>query len=238
MSGFENTRWAEEEFSRNYREAADIFLPFRRLFMDVAKSLYGYFLAEKGEGKVLDLGCGDGLFVQELLKSFAPASVTMVDGSAQMLAAAKKRLQGEKNLEFIEASFQDLMAGKALGRDFDFIFSSLAIHHLPFHEKKDLYSCIHRLLVPGGCFVHYDVVLSPSEKIEAWYMSFWRQWIADHPDREAAMAMRHIPDEYKENKDNMPDTLASQLQILEEIGFKDVDCFCKFGIFSLFGGFR
>ena len=36
---------------------------------------------------------------------------------------------------------------------------------------------------------------------------------------------------YKDNKDNKPDTLGDQLDALKAIGFKDADCFYKYGIF-------
>ena len=238
MSKFEKSRWADSEFSQNFRDEADVYLPLRRQFIEVTKSLYAYFIDVNIEAKILDLGCGDGLFIQELLKSFSPANVTLVDGSAEMLEAAKKRLGNKSNINFIKVSFQGLLAGESLNENFDFIYSSLAIHHLPFEEKKHLYTYIHKLLSPGGCFVHYDVVVPPSGKIEKWYLSLWRQWIKEHPDIEMREKLLGIPEQYKGNPDNIPDTLESQLEVLEKIGFKEVDCFFKYGIFSLFGGFK
>ncbi|MBI1810495.1 MAG: hypothetical protein HY035_09030 [Nitrospirae bacterium] len=41
---------------------------------------------------------------------------------------------------------------------------------------------------------------------------------------------------YKDNKDNKPDTLGNQLGALKKIGFKEVDCFYKYGIFTMYGG--
>jgi len=236
MSDFEQSHWADSEFSQHYRDDADAFLPLRQLFFETAQSLYGHFIADRPDARVVDLGCGDGLFIQKLHKSFAPAAATMVDGSADMLAAAKKRLAGCDNIEYIQASFQELLAAKPLAGKRDFIFSSLAVHHLPFAGKKALYSYIYELLRPGGWFVHYDVVLSPSETIEAWYMDFWRKWISALPDRAAAEKFMNIPDDYKQSQCNTPDDLASQLAALEELGFQDVDCYLKFGIFTLFGG--
>jgi tRNA (cmo5U34)-methyltransferase len=32
------------------------------------------------------------------------------------------------------------------------------------------------------------------------------------------------------------DTLAGQLNALKEAGFKDADCFCKYGLFTVYGG--
>jgi len=188
--------------------------------------------------RILDLGCGDGLFVQELLKSFSPKSVTLVDGSVEMLDAAINRLGNNKNINFIKANFQDLIAEESLIGHFDFIYSSLAIHHLPFEEKNHLYTYIYKLLSIGGCFVNYDVVVPPSGKIEKWYLSHWKQCIRAYPDKEKGDKLLGIPEQYKGNQDNIPDTLESQLEALAQIGFNEVDCFFKYGIFSLFGGFK
>ena len=238
MSKFEKSRWANSEFSQGYRDEANIFLPFRGLFIEVSKSLYGHFISENPLAKVLDLGCGDGLFIQELTKSFKPSQVTLVDGSAEMLGAARKRLAGQEDYYFIQASFQQLLTDDILNERFDFIYSSLAIHHLPFAEKQELYAYIHEQLRPGGWFIHYDVALPPSEKLEKWYLSFWREWIKAHSSEERREQLLGIPDQYKGNQDNMPDTLDTQLEVLKDIGFSNVDCFYKYGIFTLFGGSR
>ena len=238
MSQFTESLWADTAFSQSYRDDADIFLPFRRQFIEMAKSFYGHFFNSNPEAGVLDLGCGDGLFIQELLKSFTPKEITMVDGSSEMLAAARKRLGKRDDVNFIEIDFHKLLAEKPLEKSFDFIYSSLAIHHLPSRDKYRLYEYIYERLNPGGCFIHYDVVVPTGDNIEKWYMSVWREWIRNFPDKERSEGLLGIPEQYKENPDNLPDTLHSQLQALENIGFSDVDCHCKHGIFSLFGGFK
>ena len=238
MSNFDDSLWADTEFSKSFREDADIFLPLRRQFIEAAKSIYGHFINPDTEAGILDLGCGDGLFIQELLKSFSPENITLVDGSSEMLAAARKRLHYAANIDFLQIDFQKLLSEQPLTKHFDFIYSSLAIHHLSYSEKCKLYTYIYRLLKAGGCFVHYDVVLFSSEKNEAWYMEHWRNWIDNYPDRKRSKNLLGIPDDYKQNRDNLPDTLESQLHALKEIGFKDVDCYFKHGIFSLFGGLK
>lgn len=238
MTTFDNSLWADTEFSQNYRDDADIFLPFRHQFIDIAKSFYGHFINSKTATSVLDLGCGDGLFVYELLKSFSPENITLVDGSAEMLDAARARLSNAENIDFIKIDFHNLIEERSISKQFDFIYSSLAIHHLPYNEKLKLYTYIYSMLKPGGCFIHYDVVIFQSGKIENWYMEFWRQWIKKHPLKQRSEKLIGIPDQYKENKDNIPDTLSAQLQALKDIGFKDVDCYFQHGIFALFGGFK
>jgi tRNA (cmo5U34)-methyltransferase len=238
MSEFEKSRWADREFSQNYRDEADIYLPFRHQFIALAKSLYGHFTDADITAGVLDLGCGDGCFMEEFLNTFAPARVTLIDGSAEMLEAAKNRLIKHPHINFIRASFQDLLAGRGLNDSFTFIFSSLAIHHLPFQVKTQLYGYIYNHLSPNGFFALYDVVVPPSGKIEEWYLSLWKQWIKEHSAKDMRARLLGIPEQYKGNPDNMPDTLGSQMDALKKIGFKEVDCYCKHGIFSLFGGFK
>ncbi|MBU4260510.1 MAG: class I SAM-dependent methyltransferase [Proteobacteria bacterium] len=238
MAQFEKSRWADNGFSRNYRDEAEIYLPQRRHFIDLALSFYGHFIAGNRAARILDLGCGDGLLIQQLLQSFAPEEVTLVDGSDAMLAAAKARLGERGDIRFIRASFQDLLNQDPLPGNFDFIYSSLAIHHLASTEKKDLYAYIYRHLAPGGSFVHYDVVLPCSDTLEKWYLSLWRQWITEQPDLGKREKLLLIPEQYKGNPDNVPDSLEAQLQMLKQIGFDNVDCYGKNGIFALFGGSR
>ncbi|MCP4614537.1 MAG: SAM-dependent methyltransferase, partial [Planctomycetes bacterium] len=139
---------------------------------------------------------------------------------------------------FSKASFQELLINDPFNEHFNFIYSSLAIHHLPFEEKINLYTYIYNHLATEGCFVHYDVVASPSERLDKCYMSMWRQWIKNHPAINTRKDLIGIPEEYKGNQDNIPDRLDSQLRALETIGFRDVDCYFKYGIFTLFGGFK
>jgi tRNA (cmo5U34)-methyltransferase len=45
-----------------------------------------------------------------------------------------------------------------------------------------------------------------------------------------------LPDVYKSKSENKPSGLLEQLRVLQEVGFRDVDCHFKHGIFALFGG--
>ena len=134
MTEFEESHWANSDFSQNYRDDADIFLPFRNQFIEVAKTIYRHCVSQNTNASILDLGCGDGMFVQELLKSFTPAKVRLVDGSDDMLNAAKERLGPRERVHFSRASFQELLINDPFHEQFHFVFSSLAIHHLPLEE--------------------------------------------------------------------------------------------------------
>ncbi|HJW29685.1 MAG TPA: class I SAM-dependent methyltransferase, partial [Saprospiraceae bacterium] len=154
---------------------------------------------------------------------------------------AKERLKGYQNTSFMQATFQDLLGGKIKLETYDFIVSSMAIHHLEMDEKAHLFRHIASWLKQGGHFVDVDVVLPPSEELEEWYFDIWKDWLAH------MMSQYNIQDEVPEDlirryKDplsmNKPDTLGDQLRALESAGFVDVDCYFKNGVFVVFGGVR
>lgn len=238
MSDFDSSQWAESEFSEEYRKHANDYLPDRFKLIEIVKSFFRHFIDEVDTPRVLDLGCGDGLVVHELLKSRDRIRATLVDGFSEMLESAKKRLADFDAVQFVQATFQDLLEDDPLKSDFDFILSSFAIHHLEMEEKKALYEYIYHHLNTDGFFLNLDVVLAPYQDLEEWYLSLWRQWINANVDSAKKPDLLPIPQQYKDNPDNFPDTLSSQLEALEETGFKNVDCYYKYGIFSIFGGKR
>lgn len=230
--GYEESRWADSEFSEDYRTHADVMIQERRKLIGVLSSFYGHFIGGREPVDMLDLGCGDGTLTRVLMDEHPGVRATLVDGSADMLKKAGELLKGGGEASLVRASFQELIEGRpALGR-FGFIFSSLAIHHLDTGRKSALYDYVHGHLGPGGFFVNIDVVLPPSDALEGWYLEIWRDWIksAGGPEGE------DIPSQYKGNPDNLPDSLESQLDALKTAGFRDVDCYYKHGIFAVFGG--
>jgi len=238
MTEFNKSHWSKAEFAQGYRDSADVFIVERRRLLEILASFYLHFIAGKPNNKVLDLGCGDGIVVQELLKTDASMAATLIDGSEDMLSKAKDRLQDFENVHFVQASFQEILDKNIALQTYDFIVSSLAIHHLIMEKKTALFRTIYNHLNVGGYFLNIDVILAPSDALEQWYLLLWKQWI-DESKSFLGIKSGHYDDiikEYRDNTDNKPDTLDVQLKSLQAIGFKEVDCFYKYGIFTMYGG--
>jgi tRNA (cmo5U34)-methyltransferase len=238
MTDFSKSQWAKAEFTREYRESADVYVVERARLFEIVKSFYRCFLSGKTGNNVLDLGCGDGIVTHELLSIDDSIAATLVDASEDMLNKAAERLRGFGGIHFLKASFQDILNEKTAFQNFDLVISSLAIHHLPMKEKKALFGTIYSHLNVSGYFLNIDVVLPPTENLEHWYLSLWREWISE---RKMIMGIESnsyndVIQRYKDNKDNRPDTLDKQLSALRSLGFRDVDCYYKYGIFTMFGG--
>ncbi|NOY86653.1 MAG: class I SAM-dependent methyltransferase [Deltaproteobacteria bacterium] len=237
MADFSDSNWADSEFSREYLDHAEAYLPFRGVMIDLMRSHCLHFIKGQGKVRLLDLGCGDGIITHAVSAGIQDLEATLVDGSRDMLDLASERFSGREGFSFLKASFQELGSGDLLQFHFDLVVSSLAIHHLDAAEKESLYRNIFGWLRGGGHFINLDSILGPSAELEDWYMVLWKEWIDQRraegkTDRDYSDIIRR----YKENPDNRPDPLFSQMAALKKTGFEQVDCYYKYGAFAVFGG--
>lgn len=113
-----------------------------RLF--IWRDLIGRYVTESDH--VLDAGCGAGTFSFEVARR--GASVQAIDGSAAMVALARKRQQelGLANITFDVAMLDSLSALPA--GSFDVVLSSSVLEYLPDLDGE--VGRLVRLLRPGG----------------------------------------------------------------------------------------
>ncbi|UCF31419.1 MAG: class I SAM-dependent methyltransferase [bacterium] len=237
MSDFSDSNWADSQFAQEYLDHAETYVPFRREMMETVRSFCSAFLSSTDKPRILDLGCGDGIMTSIVLSTCPEAVPTLVDGSQDMLDRAAERFTGRTEFSYIRATFQELAEEQVLKDTYDFAISSLAIHHLPRPDKESLYRYLYSHLGPGGHFLNLDVVLAPDDELESWYMELWRAWV-DRQRREGVTDrdFSDITRRYQDNPDNVPDTLDFQLDALRRVGFRQVDCYYKYGVFVIFGG--
>lgn len=102
--------------------------------------------------KVLDLGCGSGVYMQYLCEHGA-AEVTCIDYSPQMVDIVKSKATQLGADERVNAYAQDLKTGLPAEHDnsFDLVISPLMIHYLD--DLNPLFKDVYRVLKKGGRFV-------------------------------------------------------------------------------------
>ena len=191
--------------------------------------------------RFLDLGCGDGVLGAAILGRHPESHGILVDFSAAMLEAARKRLAARAgSVRFVNADYAlpSWAAMVASGGPFDAIVSGYSIHHQPDVRKREIYGEIFGLLEPGGIFVHVEHVASAS----AWVGSLNDELFVDSLHRyhrgqtreEVAQTYYHRPDKGA----NILAPVESQCEWLRELGFVDVDCYLKIFELAVFGGRR
>lgn len=123
-------------------------------------------LLPKGPCRVLDLGCGTGLELEEFFRLNAEAAVTGVDLSEGMLAELGRKFP-HRELELIRGSYFEASLGE---ERFDAAVSVESLHHFTPEEKLGLYRRLLAALKPGGYFILTDY-FAESPELEREYFN-------------------------------------------------------------------
>ena len=102
--------------------------------------------------RILDLGCGTGLELQEYYLLNPSAKVTGIDLSQGMLSALKKKF-ADKDITLVCGSYFDLPFGE---NAFDSAVSVESLHHFTKTEKIPLYTKLRTALKDDGYFILTD----------------------------------------------------------------------------------
>jgi ubiquinone/menaquinone biosynthesis C-methylase UbiE len=121
--------------------------------------------------RVLDVACGTGILLRQLLEQVPGIEAYGVDASADMLAQARAALQDQPH---VHLECAQIGIGKALNlpcpeENFDLITCTNALHDMP--EPVALLAGLGRLLAPGGQLVLED--FAPREPRFFWAAFEW-----------------------------------------------------------------
>ncbi len=143
-------------------------------------------------GVVVDLGCGSGIWAEELQN--AGYQVLGVDQSAAMLAIARNRVpQGEfRQGSFLAVPLPPCVAVTAIGEGFNYLFD----RRNTLRRLLKLFHRIHDVLIPGGLFI-FDMagpgrVPGPGIRWKWWEGEDWAVLVAIDEDRQRNLLTRRI----------------------------------------------
>ncbi len=129
-----------------------------------------------GHETILDLGCGNGELVRELMRRGHNGSYTGLDFSLSLLQTARHGWE-DAPATFLQADLYspawDKLIEKNKPNRFDLVTAFAVLHHIPTTERRlDLLNSIHALLQPAGRFIHseWQFLNSPKlrERIQPW----------------------------------------------------------------------
>jgi ubiquinone/menaquinone biosynthesis C-methylase UbiE len=129
-------------------------------------------LARSREGKVLEIGCGQGVGAHIIYEALSPKEYVGVDLDPRMISRAKKRAGTLPNATFIEGDVSNLELPDA---SFDLVMNFAILHHVP--DWRQALSEVHRTLKAGGEFLFEDLPFETWER----GVGIPSKRIADHP---------------------------------------------------------
>jgi tRNA (cmo5U34)-methyltransferase len=141
--------------------------------IDSAKIFYPYTASQlpKTEGcKVLDLGCGTGLELNEYFKVNPHAVITGIDLASGMLKALQAKFP-DKQLSLINGSYFEVPFGENV---YDAAVSVESLHHFTSEQKILLYKKLHSSLKEGGYFILTDYMAENDSEEENSFLELSR----------------------------------------------------------------
>ncbi|MGJ1416256.1 class I SAM-dependent methyltransferase [Sphingobacterium multivorum] len=184
---------------------------------------------------ILDIGCGAGNYDVKLLQKLeSNPNVSLLDLSQPMLNRANKRVGKLTNgeIHLIKGDFRTA----ALEEDkFDVIIATSVLHHL--RDDKDwenAFGKLFRLLRTGGSVWIFDLIEQNNEQLQKLiYREKYGEYLTSLKDEQYR---DHVFD-YIEHEDT-PRSLIYQLNLLTQVGFKNVDVLHKNLCFASYMGFK
>lgn len=189
--------------------------------------------ATPGANSLLDVGCGAGNFSLRFIKEKTVRQIAFVDLSRPMLNRASHRIERASGIS-PQAMQGDIREVEVDAGSFDVILAGAVLHHLRNDEEwESLFTKLYEALSPGGSMCIFDLVISPTAAIESLFRHRYGKYLSDLKDpdyRDRVFA-------YIDQEDT-PRSLAYQLDLLRQVGFRDVEILHKNGPFAAFGAIK
>jgi tRNA (cmo5U34)-methyltransferase len=164
--------------------------------------------------KLLDLGCGTGLELDEIFKVNPIVQVTGIDLAEKMLEKLRQKHAARKSqLNLILADYFEYNFGKNM---FDVALSVETLHHFSYEEKTGLYRKIFTALKPNGFYIESDYV-APDQEFEDFHFA----------EKQRIYAEQCITEGFYHY--DTPCTVENQIGMLKKAGFRTVKVISRHG---------
>ncbi len=176
--------------------------------------------------KLLELGCGSGLFIEMLAATEHFGSICATDGAKAMLEIARPLSASAptpvvfETLDFTQSDW----AGQYPPASFDAVTSSMALHHAD--DKPQLFRQVYEVLAPGGAFVFADH-LAGSSALTDRLIDQERARVKFGKDKLSSAELKAFIQNDRQKQaaqGNRCESAAAYLGYLESAGFVGIDC--------------
>lgn len=157
--------------------------------------------------RLLDLGCGTGLELDEIFKLLPHIKVTGIDLTQAMLDELYRK-HPDKDMQLICADYFQIPLGK---NEFDCAVSFQTMHHFSKDKKLELYKKIYESLKDGGIYIECDYMVITQKEEDFWFSE------NDRIRKEQGVAVEEF------YHYDTPCTVDNQMSLLREAGFISVE---------------
>lgn len=164
-------------------------------------------IVPKNSTKLLDLGCGTGLELDEIFKLIPHVSVTGIDLTQAMLERLKQKY-GDKDINIICGNYFDIDLGNS---EYNCAISFQTMHHFSHKKKISLYEKVHKSLKENGVYIECDYMVENQSDEDFYFAENYR-----------IRKEMNIPENEFYHYDT-PCTIQNQLSMFEKAGFSKAE---------------
>jgi len=182
---------------------------------------------------LLDVGCGGGNYSLMMLSKIPNLTCTLVDLSKPMLDKAFERVSQKTNKK-VDIVQGDIREVKLVENHFDIILAGAVLHHLRNDNDWEItFEKLFKLLKPGGCLMISDLITQDTELLNDF---FWERY-GDYLEGLSGKEYRQKVLDYVAKEDS-PRSMNYQLDLMKQVGFRNVEILHKNMCFGAFGGIK
>ncbi len=184
---------------------------------------------------LLELGAGSGDLTYQLLDT-GHFDIYATDGAEAMLELAKQDKRSKaihwENLDFTENDWVS-----PLGRQFDAVTSSMALHHAA--SKLAVFINVHDALKEGGVFIFSDHMAGSHHYVDSLIeRERARVRLGEVSDAEKILEFIRQDKASQESEGNVCESITAYFDYLTEAGFQGVDCIWRDYWMAVFVAFK
>lgn len=183
---------------------------------------------------VLDIGCGAGNNSIRLRQSLGQDfDCVLLDLSQPMLQRASERMR-QVNAGRVSVVAEDFRTASLQAGSFDVILAAAVLHHLRDDQDwKTAFQKLHDLLRPGGSLWITDLVSHETAGVHQMMWARYGQYLTSlNGDEYRDKVFAYI------DREDSPRPVTFQLQLLHEVGFRNVELLHKNSCFAAFGAIK
>ena len=214
----QNKKWEfDDEVTKVFDDMLSRSIPDYKVMRQLCFMIGRNFITQGGT--VSDIGCSNGLAVEQFVTQFPQTQFFLSDISEPMLNACRERYKNDKNVNVAYHDLRNPMPTK----DNDLVISCLTLQFTPIEYRWNILQSIYDSLKPGGALIFVEKVLGNSAKIDDILVKEYYNIKREHGYTE----------ELIQNKRKslegvlVPLTTGFNEHLMTMCGFKEIDCFWR-----------